>query len=94
MSFEPREWTQDVFRTCCFSSSLGSPDRRWPGSFRGLDSTVRAGGCNTQTGFAASAGAERHVYAPQPDERPLAKLDDRGLKIGHGVWDLVIKGSE
>jgi tRNA (guanine-N7-)-methyltransferase len=28
-------------------------------------------------------------YAPRPDWRPLTKFEDRGLKLGHGVWDLV-----
>jgi tRNA (guanine-N7-)-methyltransferase len=30
-------------------------------------------------------------YAPQPDYRPLTKFENRGLKLGHGVWDLVFK---
>lgn len=30
-------------------------------------------------------------FAPQPDYRPLTKFENRGLKPGHGVWDLVIK---
>ena len=33
---------------------------------------------NTATGFAA-----------RPDYRPLTKFENRGLKLGHGVWDLV-----
>ncbi len=28
-------------------------------------------------------------YAPRPDYRPLTKFEQRGLKLGHGVWDLV-----
>ena len=28
-------------------------------------------------------------YAPQPDYRPLTKFENRGIKLGHGVWDLV-----
>ena len=28
-------------------------------------------------------------YAPRPDWRPLTKFENRGLKLGHGVWDLV-----
>jgi len=28
-------------------------------------------------------------YAPRPGQRPLTKFEDRGLKLGHGVWDLV-----
>jgi tRNA (guanine-N7-)-methyltransferase len=39
--------------------------------------------------------AERHLhntsedYAPRPDWRPLTKFEHRGMKLGHGVWDLV-----
>jgi len=29
------------------------------------------------------------AYAPQPDYRPLTKFENRGLRLGHGVWDLV-----
>ncbi|MGJ7521345.1 tRNA (guanosine(46)-N7)-methyltransferase TrmB [Variovorax sp. LT1P1] len=28
-------------------------------------------------------------YAPKPHYRPLTKFENRGLKLGHGVWDLV-----
>ena len=28
-------------------------------------------------------------YAPRPDYRPLTKFENRGFKLGHGVWDLV-----
>ncbi|NJS35859.1 MAG: tRNA (guanosine(46)-N7)-methyltransferase TrmB [Brachymonas sp.] len=30
-------------------------------------------------------------YAPRPDYRPETKFERRGLKLGHGVWDLVFK---
>jgi tRNA (guanine-N7-)-methyltransferase len=30
-------------------------------------------------------------YAPKPDYRPLTKFEHRGLKLGHGVWDLVFR---
>jgi tRNA (guanine-N7-)-methyltransferase len=30
-------------------------------------------------------------YAPRPDYRPLTKFENRGLKLGHGVWDLVFR---
>ncbi|MDZ7858588.1 tRNA (guanosine(46)-N7)-methyltransferase TrmB [Sphaerotilus sp.] len=36
--------------------------------------------CNTADG-----------YAPRPDYRPLTKFENRGLKLGHGVWDLVFR---
>ena len=28
-------------------------------------------------------------YAPRPDYRPLTKFEQRGIRLGHGVWDLV-----
>lgn len=30
-------------------------------------------------------------FSPRPDYRPLTKFEDRGLKLGHGVWDLIYK---
>lgn len=30
-------------------------------------------------------------YAARPDYRPVTKFERRGLKLGHGVWDLVFK---
>ena len=30
-------------------------------------------------------------YAPQPEYRPLTKFENRGMRLGHGVWDLVFK---
>lgn len=29
------------------------------------------------------------AYAPKPEYRPLTKFEKRGLRLGHGVWDLV-----
>jgi len=32
----------------------------------------------------------RHAdYAPRPDDRPQTKFETRGLRLGHGVWDLM-----
>lgn len=28
-------------------------------------------------------------YHPRPPQRPLTKFEQRGLKLGHGVWDLL-----
>ncbi|QOJ23117.1 MAG: tRNA (guanosine(46)-N7)-methyltransferase TrmB [Gammaproteobacteria bacterium] len=30
-------------------------------------------------------------YAPRPDYRPLTKFEQRGIKLGHGVWDLIFR---
>lgn len=31
------------------------------------------------------------AYAPKPAYRPLTKFENRGIKLGHGVWDLVFE---
>lgn len=36
-----------------------------------------------------SATATASGYAPRPDWRPLTKFEQRGLRLGHGVWDLL-----
>ena len=33
--------------------------------------------------------AER--YAPRPDYRPLTRFENRGLKLGYKVWDIVFR---
>ena len=30
-------------------------------------------------------------FAEKPAYRPLTKFENRGLKLGHGVWDLLFK---
>jgi tRNA (guanine-N7-)-methyltransferase len=30
-------------------------------------------------------------YANRPAFRPLTKFEQRGLRLGHGVWDLVFR---
>lgn len=30
-----------------------------------------------------------HDFCPRPDYRPLTKFENRGLRLGHGVWDLI-----
>ena len=30
-------------------------------------------------------------YAERPDYRPLTKFENRGIKLGHGVWDLLFE---
>jgi tRNA (guanine-N7-)-methyltransferase len=38
-----------------------------------------------------AANGEGQGYAPKPDWRPLTKFETRGLKLGHGVWDLLFR---
>jgi len=30
-------------------------------------------------------------YAPRPAYRPLTKFEQRGLRLGHGIWDMVFR---
>ena len=30
-------------------------------------------------------------FVPRPDYRPLTKFEQRGLRLGHGVWDLIFE---
>ena len=30
-------------------------------------------------------------FAPRPDYRPQTKFENRGLRLGHGVWDVIFK---
>jgi tRNA (guanine-N7-)-methyltransferase len=43
-----------------------------------------------ETGL-VNASTRPDGYADQPDYRPLTKFENRGLRLGHGVWDLVFK---
>jgi tRNA (guanine-N7-)-methyltransferase len=30
-------------------------------------------------------------FVPRPDWRPLTKFEQRGHRLGHGVWDIIYK---
>jgi tRNA (guanine-N7-)-methyltransferase len=38
-----------------------------------------------------TADSSNGGYAQKPDYRPLTKFENRGLKLGHGVWDVVFQ---
>ncbi len=40
---------------------------------------------------ASSSHPELAGYAPKPHYRPLTKFENRGIKLGHGVWDVVFE---
>jgi tRNA (guanine-N7-)-methyltransferase len=40
---------------------------------------------------AAQLSAEHPGYVERPAYRPVTKFENRGIKLGHGVWDLVYK---
>lgn len=35
--------------------------------------------------------SDAHDYVPRPEYRPLTKFEQRGQRLGHGVWDLMFK---
>lgn len=47
--------------------------------------------CNEFKPTLEQLGAKHLGYAPRPDYRPVTKFENRGIKLGHGVWDLVYK---
>ena len=44
---------------------------------------------NSSEGFKNTAGKDQ--YLPRPEHRPLTKFEQRGQRLGHGVWDLIFK---
>lgn len=44
---------------------------------------------NESEGFENSAGKDQ--FLPRPEYRPLTKFEQRGQRLGHGVWDLIFK---
>jgi tRNA (guanine-N7-)-methyltransferase len=44
---------------------------------------------NASTSFENSAG--KNQYTLRPASRPITKFEKRGLKLGHGVWDMIFK---
>jgi tRNA (guanine-N7-)-methyltransferase len=40
-------------------------------------------------GFVNQAGDGQ--FAPRPEDRPLTKFEQRGQRLGHGVWDLLFE---
>jgi tRNA (guanine-N7-)-methyltransferase len=40
---------------------------------------------------ALASNPELNGYAPKPYYRPLTKFENRGIKLGHGVWDVVFE---
>ena len=44
---------------------------------------------NESEGFENTAGKDQ--FLPRPEYRPLTKFEQRGQRLGHGVWDLIFK---
>jgi len=45
--------------------------------------------CNEFKPTLEQLNAEHQGYVMRPDYRPVTKFENRGIKLGHGVWDLV-----
>jgi tRNA (guanine-N7-)-methyltransferase len=39
----------------------------------------------------ADSAGDLAGFAPRPEYRPLTKFENRGLRLGHGVWDIIFK---
>ena len=35
-----------------------------------------------------------HMYSKRPEQRPLTKFENRGQKLGHGVWDIIFTNTK
>ena len=35
-----------------------------------------------------------HIYYERPEYRPLTKFENRGQKLGHGVWDIIFRNTK
>jgi tRNA (guanine-N7-)-methyltransferase len=58
------------------------------GAILGIDQDQTIGGIN----WAAKQLQETHEgFVDKPSYRPLTKFENRGLKLGHGVWDLLYR---
>ena len=44
---------------------------------------------NAAEGYENTAGQDQ--FFPRPDYRPLTRFEQRGQRLGHGVWDLIFK---
>ena len=47
------------------------------------------GGITIMNVLLINGSPHAHGYADKPHYRPLTKFENRGLRLGHGVWDLV-----
>ena len=45
--------------------------------------------CNEFKPSLEQLNTEHLSYVPRPEYRPVTKFENRGIKLGHGVWDLV-----
>jgi len=43
------------------------------------------------TNLAKDDSKNEHGFSERPDYRPITKFEQRGLRLGHGVWDLIFR---
>jgi len=56
------------------------------------DDVAKAGEVSNEFKLTSEQLHVEHLgYVPKPEYRPLTKFENRGIKLGHGVWDLVYK---
>jgi tRNA (guanine-N7-)-methyltransferase len=46
---------------------------------------------NEFTPTAEELSGDHSGYAERPSYRPITKFENRGIRLGHGVWDLVYR---
>jgi tRNA (guanine-N7-)-methyltransferase len=60
-------------------------------AIEGIDQAQTVGGID----WAAQHLQDVHEgFMDKPSYRPLTKFENRGLKLGHGVWDLLYRKRE
>jgi tRNA (guanine-N7-)-methyltransferase len=58
-----------------------------------LENTVSAQANVSEANVESSGRSQNCVsgFAPRPDYRPLTKFEQRGQRLGHGVWDVIFR---
>ena len=59
-----------------------------------IHQSVRAEPVEAHAGPSTGSGRTESGFAPRPDYRPQTKFETRGLRLGHGVWDVVFMRPE
>ncbi len=78
-------WSSRRSSRCCCASSSPAAACIWPPTGRTMPS--RCG--RSRRGAAAGEHRRTARSVPRPDWRRQTHFERRGLKLGHGVWDLV-----
>ena len=60
-------------------------------TFAGFGFTIALGNLRSRLLKGEQIELKAVGFAPKPFYRPLTKFENRGLKLGHGVWDVVFR---